>query len=70
MGETSIYEKAKEHFTKIGVDFCKPQLRNAVTMVYSILQDEEFLIEIILNELYPKKSFEEIKHDYSREEEG
>ena len=55
----SIYEKAQEHFEKIGMDFNKPQLRNAVTNVYTFLQDEELLIEIVLRALYPASEFKE-----------
>ncbi len=49
----SIAEKAKKHFEKIGHPMNQCQINNAVTTVYSIMQNEELLIEVLLAHLYP-----------------
>ena len=66
----SIFEKAKEHFEKIGQSVNDAQLRNVVTTVYTILQEKSLLIDIVIERLYPKSEFEEVYNDNSGKKEG
>ena len=53
----SIAEKAKEHFKKIGHPMNRVQINNAVTTVYTVMQDEELLVDLLLAHLYPDTEF-------------
>jgi hypothetical protein len=54
----SLLEKVKEHFNSININLNQPDLQNAVTTIYQFLDDEELLVHIVINALYPKSEFE------------
>ena len=58
MKGVSIVEKAKKHFEKINYPMNKSQINNAVTTVYTVMNDEELLVDVLLAHLYPNTEFD------------
>jgi hypothetical protein len=53
--EVSILEELKRHFETQGIEVKKQEIRNAISCVYVLLDDKQFVINLIINNLYPKK---------------
>jgi len=63
-----VFEATKKYFWEIGVSMNNAQLRNAVSCVCCFLLDEDLLLKIVLESLYPKKEWE-AQNDEKGEEE-
>lgn len=53
--EVSILEELKNHFAIQGVEVKNQELRNAISCVYVLFEDKQFVINLIINNLYPKQ---------------